>query len=225
MRLILAHGWGYGPSFWQKLCDALPDYDPLLLDFGYSGDPVFDDPSLPGQQVGVAIGHSLGVARLLDWSAAWMASGRVLPWRAFIACCGLSRFCRDDAFPQGIDGMVIEAMQARMRAGQGARILAGFHAGCGEDDPPDGPWDAQRLDDDLSYLAFCDTRQALAALPCPVLVLAARDDQIITPPMIEAGFSAVSVVWSDHGGHSLPRSRPRWCADQIKTFIHHQGGV
>ncbi len=225
MRLILAHGWGYGPSFWRDLCDALPDCDPLFLDFGYGGGPVFADPSLPDRQDWVAVGHSLGVARLLDWSMQWRAAGRVLPWRAFIACCGFGRFCRRDDFPQGVDVKILETMQARMRADRVDRVLADFHAGCGDHQPPVGPWDVHRLDEDLSYLAVCDTRRALASLPCPVLALAARDDAVVTPAIIEDGFSSATIIWSDHGGHILPRSRPLWCANQITTFIQHQGDL
>ena len=225
MRLILAHGWGYGPSFWQHLCNALPDCDPLFLDFGYSGGPIFDDPSPTDHQAGVVIGHSLGVARLLDWSMEWMSSGRLLPWRAFIACCGFSRFCQRNDFPQGVDVKVLESMQIRIRTGRVTTVLDDFRAACGDQTPPDGPWDVDRLDEGLSYLAACDTRQALAALPCPVLALAARDDAIVPPLMTEDSFSSATIVWSDHGGHILPRSRPLWCANQITTFIHHQGVI
>ena len=74
-----------------------------------------------------------------------------------------------------------------------------------------------RLDEGLDWLMQWDARQAKAALTCPVLALASRDDAIVPPAMSEAIWGE-NIVWSPDGGHVLPLQHAEWCARHVLEF-------
>ncbi len=110
----------------------------------------------------------------------------------------------------------LRAMRARLRRDASGQV-ADFRRSAGHDDPEPAHFDVDRLREGLGWLVDWDCREARAALDCPMLALAARDDRIAPPELTRASWGD-GVVWSDEGGHVLPSSRPDWCAEQIRNF-------
>jgi pimeloyl-[acyl-carrier protein] methyl ester esterase len=51
-----------------------------------------------------------------------------------------------------------------------------------------------------------------------VHVLAGRNDPIMPAAMTEHGFAGHPIHWHD-GGHLLPLTHPKWCADKIRECL------
>ena len=64
-----------------------------------------------------------------------------------------------------------------------------------------------------------DESGARAELACPMLALAARDDEVVPQAMSE-GIWSDNIRWSDTGGHVLPLKLPEWCANHVLDFAH-----
>ena len=71
----------------------------------------------------------------------------------------------------------------------------------------------------LDGLMNWDGRKGHESLTCPVQVLAALDDEIVSKRMSCDIWGEEKIIWSPSGGHALPLMRPKWCADQIRNFI------
>ena len=76
-----------------------------------------------------------------------------------------------------------------------------------------------RLTEGLDWLMTWDEQARLRELGCPILVLAASDDEIVPPDMTRAIWGSDAPVWSGRGGHALPLTRADWCAAAISRFV------
>lgn len=204
-RLLLAHGWGFGPAFWSPLLEALGEVDAHRLDMGFFGPPRMEIPPGPW----LAVGHSLGVLWLLR-EAQQQLEGRLT---GFVSLGGFPLF----DVPPG--------PTRAMRRGLGrdaALVLANFYGACGLPEslyPDPSGADPQRLAEGLDALLRWDERERLAGLDAPLLALAAEDDAIAPPALSRASFSAERLVMLPDGGHAFPATRPAVCARHIRAFI------
>jgi pimeloyl-[acyl-carrier protein] methyl ester esterase len=207
-RFVLVHGWGFNANLWDDFAPLLGDAEIVRVDLGFISGASGDSSSFP--EDAIAIGHSLGTA----WLLRQFAEGGGCPFRALVAIQGFDRFCPH----------VPRARLAGMRRGlkrDPAATLAAFWRACGvETFAPADALNPERLDEGLAWLTQWDLREAKAALACPVLALAARDDAIVSPSMSAAIWGDDNIRWSDWGGHVLPLSRPDWCARHVLDFAH-----
>lgn len=208
-RITLVHGWGYDATLWRKVLPLLADLDVEVADLGFFGRPALPTACAPSR---IAVGHSLGAL----W---WLALAK-LPWTKLVAINGFPRFTAAPDFPQGVAPRVLERMRKRFSTAPGA-VLADFQTACGGAGPalPDDPGP---LAQGLATLADSDGRAALALRRENILALAARQDAIVPAVMSEAAFATLPadrLRWIDDGGHLLPLTHPRYCAELIREAM------
>lgn len=208
--LVLVHGWGFDATFWEPLAAQLPDFATVTVDLGFTGRP--DSPEIPTDGRRVAVGHSLGLL--------WLLKARPFTWDALVSVNGFPRFVEGDGFGPAQAPRVIERMIRRL--GQDPdRVATDFLALCGAP-PPQGRLDTAALEQGLKWLLEWDARAALDRDPEPALILAARNDPVVPLAMTEAAFPdrpGHTIAWHDDGGHLLPLTDPRWCAERITEFL------
>lgn len=235
--LLFVHGWAFDASVWTPLRAELGDWPHAFADAGYFGaaqtpaeaigrvvapaiDPVVGhvvDPAIgrledPATGPVIAIGHSLGVLRLL----------RDLPSHCvgLVSINGFPRFGAAPDFDAGVPRRMLDRMMKRLSADPVA-VVQDFRERCGDASAFGSPR-LEPLARDLEALRDEDQRNALAALPVPLLILAGLDDPIVPPTMTQAAFGGrVGDERHDleHGGHLLPVSAAPWCARHIAAFI------
>ncbi|WP_251864556.1 lysophospholipase [Achromobacter sp. Marseille-Q4962] len=206
--LLFVHGWAFDARFWDGLRLRLGDWPHAVADAGYYGAPVHPRPDGPV----VAIGHSLGVLRLLE----------TLPPRCagLVSINGFARFGGGPGFPQGVPRRLLDRMLARLAAEPEAAVRE-FRQRCGADGPGGAPR-AEALAGGLQALRDLDLRHALDALPVPLLALAGGADPIAPPALTQAAFAArpaAELQWLPEGGHLLPATHAPWCAQHIRAFL------
>ncbi|WP_243367883.1 alpha/beta fold hydrolase [Fundidesulfovibrio soli] len=207
-RLLLTHGWGFGPAFWSPLLEALGGVDAHRLDMGFFGPPRLELPPGPSGPW-LAVGHSLGALWLLR-EALPQLEGRLT---GFVSLGGFPLF----DVPPG--------PTRAMRRGLGrdaALVLGNFYTACGLPEalhPDVSSADPERLAEGLDALLRWDERERLAGLDVPLLALAAEDDAIAPPELSRASFPADRLVMLPDGGHAFPFSRPGICARHLRAFM------
>ncbi|MEN5163074.1 alpha/beta hydrolase [Achromobacter kerstersii] len=220
--LLFVHGWAFDASVWTQLRAALADWPHAVADAGYFGAaPAVIDPvtgPVTGPDIApitgpvIAIGHSLGVMRLL----------RSLPSNCVgvVSINGFPRFSAAPDFEAGVPRRMLDRMMKRLSADPAA-VVQDFRERCAEASALGEPR-LEPLARDLELLRDDDQRSALAALPVPLLILAGEDDPIVPAAMTQAAFGGrVGDERHDleHGGHLLPVSDAPWCARHIAGFI------
>ena len=211
-RLVLVHGWGFEPGFWQGLRGALADYEIGTIDFGYYGPPA--GPALPPDRPVIAVGHSLG--------ALWLLKTRPFAWQGLVAINGFPRFTAEDDYQPAVAPRVIDRMIRRLAADP-AGVVEEFRHRCGATGPlPDGPVPDALLQG-LSWLRDWDARQdETGPNREPILALSGGQDPILPEGMDEhcfAGFPDVRRARLDTAGHLLPVTAPEWCAARLLAFV------
>jgi pimeloyl-[acyl-carrier protein] methyl ester esterase len=201
MRFVLVHGWGFHAGIFADFVSHLKGAEVTLVDLGFvSGGPkgASDWPA-----DAIAVGHSLGLLWLLER--------------------GQSRF-RALASVQGFDCFACHVAPSRLAAlkrgleREPAATLQAFWRSCGASGFAwPGALNVARLDEGLDWLMQWDARQAKAALTCPTLALASRDDAIV-PLAMSAAIWGENIVWSPDGGHVLPLQYAEWCARHVLEF-------
>lgn len=206
--LVLVHGWGFAPSFWEPLraTPVLASLPTLAVDLGFFGAA---PTPLPEGVPLVGVGHSLGFSWLLRQD---------LPWRGLVSINGFARFVAGPDFPAGVHPRLLDRMRKRFAEAPEV-VVSDFLRRCGVETPTTEGMDVARLAEGLDWLASGDEREALASFSGPCLALADREDPIVPEALSRASaFSALR--WSEGGGgHLLPLRQPTWCAEAIARFV------
>jgi pimeloyl-ACP methyl ester carboxylesterase len=204
MKIVLVHGWGFSATFWEPVRRGL-GRESVALDLGFLAPPMLEIPS--GAPV-LAVGHSLGLL--------WLLARAHLPEGSrIVGINGFIRFTRASDFPSGVPPRVVERMRAGLLSGPDD-VLRRFWLGCGlpEKDFPSSRPRIAALEAGLTLL-----RDGCPSGTGPVAgLLASRDDEIVTPGMTEDACAPERIRWVGKGGHLLPRTEPRLCADFIRDM-------
>lgn len=232
--VLFVHGWGLGPGLWRPLLREMKDLSCETLDLGFF-DP--SKQSIPRGQPVVMVGHSLGFL--------WLLMHHQAPWfsqcRGLLSISGFSRFSHTHDFPHGVHHRILERMIRRLpKDPQGVLndfrqksglLHQGVHQDAHQDEQPTSPppthatisiKNLNPLIEGLRGLQTWDGRQYLANWPGLLHGLASKDDAIVSQEMTRDSFSIHSnptITWLDHGGHLLPLTRPKACADQIRHLL------
>lgn len=209
-RVLLVHGWGFGPAFWAPMRERLGWADVSVADLGFFGGgqglaPTALASFCQGGGPVLAVGHSLGFL--------WLASQVALPAGSFLA--GINAFgcfaARPD-FSAGVAPRVLGRMAQGLDKAP-LTVVNDFRARCGAASlPDDTELDVQALADGLALLREGDARARLAGMGACVAVLAGEDDPIVPPAMSRASLPApLAPTWAT-GGHLLPQTAPDACA-------------
>lgn len=210
MRLVLAHGWAFGPALWEPVLRLLPAFRAERADLGFFGPrrTALADGAPP-----LVVAHSLGLA--------WALANIPRPWAGLVAVNAFARFTRGNDFPNGVPGRVLRRMQERFAQEPGT-VVRDFRARCGAPGPLEadetGRMDAAALGAALDWLARCDERPALAGLACPLLALAGAADPIVPEAMSRDSFAGRALTLVEDGGHLLPLSHAEAVAGCIRAL-------
>lgn len=205
--LLFVHGWAFDASVWTALRAELSDWPQAAADAGYFGPA--QAPAIEGPVI--AIGHSLGVLRLL----------RGLPdsCLGLVSINGFPRFGAAPDFAAGVAPRLLDRMRKRLSEAPRA-VVQDFRQRCG-DESAFGEPQTPALGRDLEALRDEDQRATLAALPVPLLLLAGQADPIVSAAMTLAAFPVrpgEERHWREQGGHLLPVTDAAWCAGHIRAF-------
>lgn len=215
MRLLCVHGWGWDKNLWRPMLDALPPRmrkDALCLDLGFFGDKQCTLPSHTNNVM--AVGHSLGFLWLL-------LQGKM--FSSFVSIAGFTHFARDQDMPHAVPMDILAAMKKDFFA-HPQDFLHHFYASMDAPHPPPDSLDVERLAQGFDILGAGDGRAFFAQLDnrdIPVLSLAGRKDMIVRPAHHRdcfAGYSCVSSLWFEDGGHLLPLTHAKSCATMLRDF-------
>ncbi|MGE4523137.1 MAG: alpha/beta fold hydrolase [Acetobacter sp.] len=209
-RVLLVHGWGFGPAFWAPMRERLGWADVSVADLGFFGGGQGVAPAALAafcqeDRPVLAVGHSLGFL--------WLASQVALPAGSFLA--GINAFgcfaARPD-FSAGVTPRVLGRMAQGLDKAP-LTVVNDFRARCGAAALPDGATlDVPALKNGLALLREGDARASLARMGARVAVLASEDDPIVPQAMSLASLPAsLSPVWAT-GGHLLPQTATDACA-------------
>jgi pimeloyl-[acyl-carrier protein] methyl ester esterase len=201
-QIIWSHGWGFDASFFKPLCHALPEYDHLVIDWGYFGQKHLPKPY--GDQPLIGIGHSLGFAKLLELD---------FPFSRLISLGGFTRFCQTDEFEEGMSQRVLQRMQTKFKKNP-QQVLIDFQVSCGYSHPilPVESINEQLLQADLDKLMT--VALLLPSIPC--LAIAGLADQVCPLPQQQTLFSSVKIM---SGEHNFPQVSPFETAKTIQNFL------
>ena len=207
-HLLFAHGWAFGPSFWDPLRAELAGYPSSTVDLGFFGPESLELPDGPF----VAVGHSLGVA--------WLLRHASPPMNALVSLGGFGRF----SVPAGPTRAMRRGLSRDAQA-----VLRAFHQACGLT-PGQYPFlDAARPDrlaQGLDWLLDWDETGTLANFSKPLLALAALDDAVVPETLTRLSFpgghagpgNGHPALLAD-GGHAFPATRARQCARIMLPFL------
>ncbi|MCP4934331.1 MAG: hypothetical protein GY927_09035 [bacterium] len=201
--IVFIHGWGLNGSIWRQIIAHMPEFDTSKIELGFVGEAATGPQAIPDNAMIVA--HSLGVL----WAL------RYLPKQptGFISICGFDRF--SPPVPRG-DLLIMKRGVKKNSMAQ----MSHFWRSCAI-----APFaEAEQLNqsaliEGLDWLMNWDGREGRQGLRCPVHVLAAANDEIVSKRMSCNIWGEEKIIWSPSGGHALPLTRPKWCADQIRQFI------
>jgi pimeloyl-[acyl-carrier protein] methyl ester esterase len=207
MRIVLVHGWGYGPTIWQSVVELLgADVACNLVDLGF-----FGTEHIPAGHYDIVVGHSMGCQ--------WLLSQNDITWEKSVFINGFSRFSASDDFPEGVHPRVIERMLRKLPKAP-EDVLQSFHQLCDPDGKTDypiiGTSDLSKLAWGLNFLRDQDQRLNFAAENS--YILADKDDQVVTEAMTVKLFKGNS-EWTEGKGHLLPLTDPEACHSVIKRAI------
>lgn len=195
MELVFVHGWGFGPDIWQPLCSHLADHNHTLVNLEFI-DGFEETTEMPDNPI--VIGHSLGVLWALEYIKA--------P-KALISIAGFKHFPNPVA---------AKAMKRRLKIDTNGQ-MQDFWQTCNSPLTYDANrLNQPRLSEGLDWLIT--KNMAAQKINCPVLPLAAKNDNIILKTTTIETWN--DVRWSDDGGHMLPLTQTTWCAGEIEGFIN-----
>lgn len=152
----------------------------------------------------IGIGHSLGLAKLLDLK---------LPFKALVSLAGFTHFCQSKAFQAGTPPRILARMQAKFSLNP-EQVLADFYASCGYTGPLSvaAPMNLELLQHDL-----CRLMTLAVDLPeIPLLAIAAESDQVCPLPSQQAQFNQITII---QGNHHFPQNDPLSTALLIQQFL------
>ncbi|MCZ4282143.1 alpha/beta hydrolase [Kiloniella laminariae] len=216
MRVLLVHGWGYGPEIWQRVIVRLGKaHDIICADLGFRGHT-----DIPTGHFDVAVGHSLGVP--------WLLSQAEISWDELVSINGFTRFCAGEGFPEGVPPRFVDRMMRKLPKACDS-VLQDFYALCetsfetggefGEKQESrfmttaDGAPDVERLMWGLEFLRDQDLRSRID--PASTTVLASRSDLVVSEAMTQHLFPDLEINWCEEAGHLLPWQNPDLCSHHI----------
>ena len=231
IRLTCYHGWGFEPEFWNPLRDEFKqrraNVELVSAGSGYrqpssTGDDSCDqnfDAQSNSHSKWIAVGHSLGFARLLSQ---WPLAN---PPLGLISINGFTRFCKSGSQSIGTDPRIIRRMNRALQIDANS-VLQQFHLRCGisPEDSSKEPTslnrelNLHRLSSDLSLLETINQSNRLAETKIPWLALAGRMDKVVPPELTADCFAASQIVWHESAEHLIPINHTEWCADKILEF-------
>lgn len=222
--LLLVHGWGLGAGSWRPLLNTLGNPPHQALDFGFYGKK---NTTITTDQPFIAVGHSIGFLWLLHHMANEPWAEQV---QGLISINGFSCFARKDDFPNGVNKCLLRRMKNGLQRDpvqvlDDFRELSGGIENFSFSEKAKQNIDALALAYGLGWLLTWDERPFLEQWKKPLLVIANRDDKVVTPAMTIDSFASVfgtaqnRINWLSGGEHLGLLHDPEPYGELIRGFL------
>lgn len=214
LGILFAHGWGADAAYLDPLAKELEkllgSYPQCRWDRGYFHEGTLRETLPPGRWIG--IGHSLGFHRLLG-----------LPLEGFVSLAGFTRFCSLEDMQSGTPTRHLLRMISQFQKDP-ELVLNVFMGRTGLSWPKIFLALGQqgKLLDDLMSMRLLNVIPSEEDRKKPLLVLADKDDHIVSQDLLEDNFrNCEHVTWrvGQEGGHAFPYMNAAWCAKQIQGWM------
>ena len=216
MRILMVHGWAFGPWIWRPMNGRLRDLLTIselelsCVDLGF-----FGDTELEFGHFDLAIGHSLGLL--------WLLQSSRVSFDRLISINGFTRFSAAEDFQCGWPHRIIQRMRKRL-AQDAESVSANFIEKSGATewfnrDSISDTCDVERLDWGLEALINGDGREQWSKFHGPRRAIAATKDQIVSQEQTNQCFPDGDIQWLKSNCHCLPLKFPEICAALVRELI------
>lgn len=223
---IFVHGWGVDSTVWDSLLPFFRQHDVYCHDLGFYGNPrglerfsSFIESNHNSSVI--AIGYSLGFL--------WLLKNKPFKWNGLIGINSFPKFTKAPDFPKGVSSRVTAGMKRRLHHDP-LNLLQEVYQKIKWEKKNSKNYDVERLIQGLDWLENWDERKTFKAEfeKNPTMILAAKDDLVVPESLTKNAFSEFNnslskrpvLNWSPNGGgHGLPNSQTKWCAEKIHEFV------
>ncbi len=215
IQLVFCHGFGCDQSFWRHLAPRFVEYSCIFWDLGYFGpEESIIAPNFKNYQV-VAVGHSFGGLKLLNYSA---------DFKAVILLQGFSNFLGNKALLNKKRQLQWQEMRAAFNDDPKSTLQQFYDRALGGDKilfqeliAKIAQINAKKLSFDLDQMIIPNQ------LKCnQILAIGSKDDKIVPPILIKDNFEELSnakIIMHQQGSHLLGFLQAQFIAKEIKVFL------
>jgi pimeloyl-[acyl-carrier protein] methyl ester esterase len=214
-QLVFCHGFGFDKSFWRNIAPYFTGYNCIFWDLGYfQKEELIIAPNFKDYQV-IAIGHSFGILKLLNYST---------DFKAFISLQGFRNFLGNKALLNKKRRLQWQKMRVAFDNDPKGALLQFY----------DQIFDGnnilhQELIAKIDQLNLKKISLDLDHLIIPnhsefgkILSIGSLDDKIVPPILIRDNFEMLDnakIIIHDCGSHLLGFLEARFIAQEIKVFL------
>ena len=181
-HLVFCHGFSYSPNYWINLTALLENFTIHHMDLGY-----YEDLKIPEiKEPVIGIGHSLGLIKLMQQN---------FRFKALIGLNGFVNFLGTGLRLRNRRSLELDTFEHLIRTSPNL-ALKFFHNRCGVNLNPSNI-NKERLLGDLDCL-----RQSFP-VPNNLTLLAAQNDIVCPPELIQDNFGTQNITMLESGRHSL----------------------
>lgn len=210
---IFSHGWGLTAQFWENLKPYFTDCNCVFLDHGYFGEMLLS-PLLGGgarEANFIGIGHSLGLIKLLKLN---------IKFKALVSLQGFINFLGSQPNLREQRQLELQALKEHFSTNP-EKTLRSLHKKCGIDQ--EDLFDFTNINLEKLTQDFPFFEQIFVLPPdIPLLVLAAKNDRVVSPELINDNFleqKQVKMVLQAKGRHGLGYQESHFIYEQIRGFL------
>ncbi len=190
-------------DIWKDISKYFPKEQSHFIDLGFvgNGDNVADIPK-GGKKIFIT--HSLGTLWAVKHHADNMA--------------GLVSINGFADFSNFVDKRDLITMQRQLKRNP-KQQMQDFWDMINLKNDLDPSLNIDKLHEGLQWLINWDMSAKLSDLNIPILSLMGGADPLLPLNTMEKEWSDTNIKTIENGGHILPLSHPKWCAEEIKKFI------
>lgn len=218
MNLVFVHGWGCDAGVWNSLKILLAEYQHQSLDLGFFDITQSND--FKSNSPFILIAHSYGLMAFFKYY--YLQKSEFL--EGIVVLNSFGCFAQKQDFSCGIPMRQLEIMKRRLVESP-KDVLNTFWqkiqlAECDQSRLNQATPNIGKLLQGLQDLMQYDIRHDIAMLNIPMLAIAAKDDQLVSPQMTKDSLPSAIFEVYDSGGHSSGLNNIETTATQIKQFIN-----
>jgi pimeloyl-[acyl-carrier protein] methyl ester esterase len=223
IQLVFCHGFGMDQSFWRNLAQYFEGYDCVFWDLGYfRQEELIIAPNFIDYQV-IAIGHSFGVLKLLNYSAD-LNTNLNTNFQAIISLQGFRNFLGNKALLNKKRQLQWWEMRVAFDHDAKGALLQFYDRVFDRDNILH-----QELIAKIDQLNLKKISLDLDCLIVPsrsefnkILSIGSLDDKIVPPILIRDNFAMLNnakIIMHDGGNHLLGFLEAEFVAQEIKVFL------
>ena len=207
---VFCHGFGCDASFWTALKPYFKEAETFYCDLGYFGEVLFPEDIDLEKFDYIAVGHSLGLVKLLSLP---------IPWTALIGLHGFVNFLGYDAKLRAKRTRELQGLLVQFERSPIATLKQFYQRTGVEMSPHWRDMHEERLLMDLASLTT-----AAESLSQNILLLGSRDDVIVPPEVLQDNVNAcphIQLRYIDSAKHALGYVAPDVVYREIKFVTKH----